>query len=263
MFRKIIQTILVVSLCTACSGKSRYAKNAERLEKDLADLRSIQAEQTSVIANLRSDLRAMSGRVQEVEHTQATQQDRARQDQARVGNSTINTTDSALASYGLTGNEISDSGLSNRARHIVPKMVPQDLLDIDELYASRIEDESAQGLAILEALKGIRSGDFGTSTRLLESVMSSNQATDLKPLAIFWLGVSYEGTSDADKALPMYLDLATNYPKHRRASAALLRQGELFESLGDTDSAKLTYQKLVSEYPGSSEAKRVTASGKL
>lgn len=208
---------------------AQLEQRVKRLESSLTDMRSFESEQTTEIANLRAELRRLTGKTEEIEFSQSqrlgTEFDSLKQD------------------------------LSSLKRRVPPPAnVPLIPLEEDENLATRYV---AQPFS--DALLRLREGNYSEALTLLQSI--GNSMPEIATNVLFWIGVSYEGLGEYKNALASYNDLVTGSPKHRRASLALLKQASLFEKIGDSKVADLTLQKLVNDYPNSPEAAQVKQKG--
>jgi len=71
---------------------------------------------------------------------------------------------------------------------------------------------------------------------------------------LYYMGESLYNQGEYDLAILDYQKVISNHSKDSHASSALLKQGMAFEKLTDNETAKIIYKKLLSDYPGSSEA---------
>ena len=102
----------------------------------------------------------------------------------------------------------------------------------------------------------IRLGNFRESLGYLNEAYDLSFNKTEAANIIFWKGIAYEGLGDNRKALTSYNNLINNHVGHYRLPLALLRQGSVFIRLGETQIARLTFEKLIAEYPQTGEAGR-------
>jgi tol-pal system protein YbgF len=74
------------------------------------------------------------------------------------------------------------------------------------------------------------------------------------PNAQYWLGQLLYKEKKRSEARAAFLVVADKYPKSNKRADSLLKIGIIDEYAGSIDSAKLFYQKTISEYPASSAA---------
>ncbi len=197
--------------CFAGGGSSRSS-----VDPSIQELRRLQADQTTVIASIRSDIRELVGRLDELEHSQT---------QIQVFKDDINKIESRLPP---------------------PEGVPLSELNADMRQAEKNGDRE-----FLSSLMMIRSAKFADALSSLESYIKSEGPS---ANSLYWLGIANESYGYLEKALGAYHESASTFPKHSLAPAALMRQSDVFIKLSDKDSAKLTLQKIIASYPKSTYA---------
>ena len=221
--------ILCLVLLLALSGcSSTLQSDVEKIQSDQRDLRSLQAQHTSEMSTLQSQLRELSGRVEQLEFSSGTK---------------INGDLNALR-----------QDLSYLKQRVPPPaIVPAMALDADEAYAAPLTFDGSASLA--EALSFIRSGSYREALTLLDQVLTLTAGRKEGGYALFWRGVSYEGLNDNRQAVASYGELTLGMEgEHPRKPLALLRQGSVFIRLGDANAARAAFSKLIADYPKSTEA---------
>lgn len=216
---------LVVALATGCSTQD-LKQDIRKLERSLSDLRSYQNEQTDTINSLDSQVKQLSGRLEELEFSQ---------------NKRIGTDLSALR----------DDLSSLKRRVPPPSIVPASDLEVDEVWGNSLPGETARLFA--DALQRLREGKFDDAIPMLQNVVEQLEGTDKAGGALYWQGVAYDGAMDDRGALRSYAEVVSRYPKSTRAPSSLLRQADVLLRLGDKKAAKLTLDKLTADYPRSPE----------
>lgn len=71
------------------------------------------------------------------------------------------------------------------------------------------------------------------------------------PNATYWIGECYYSVSDLDKALVAFQKVLDAWPRHPKASDALLKIGYSYTALKQQDKAKAAFEGLIRSYPGS------------
>ncbi|RMG43002.1 MAG: hypothetical protein D6719_04775 [Candidatus Dadabacteria bacterium] len=218
---------LLLSTQVSCAAGAG-SKKLQELQKDIDELRSIQAEHTADLVSIRSEIRKLTGRIEEFEYIQSK----------RVGS------DLSALRENVT-----------RLEKLVPPppIVPVIALESDQALLPKLAPELAEPLG--NALKEIRLGNFRGAIPLLQQALDlvDGRAESVYPL--FWLGLCYDGVGDLKQALTYYHRTVTEFPKHKRAALALLKEGSVFIRLGDSKAAKLSFQKIIRQYPKSNEAR--------
>ena len=220
--------LVALSLSSGCATVG-VSKDIDRLERSITDLRALQSEQTDAVSSLESQVRALSGRLEELEFAQNKR-------------------------FGSDLSALKEDVSSLRRRVPPPAVVPLPELEADEAWASNLSAESAQ--VFTDALNLLREAKFADALPLLKSVVENAAATPKAAVPLFWQGVAFDGLSDNRGALKAYSEVVARFPKSNRAPSALFRQSGVFVRLGDKKTATLSLRKLLDDYPKSPEAPR-------
>ncbi len=224
--RSLLVLFPITLSLASCSG-GRLQSDLKQLERNVQDIRGFQAEQTNKIAALEVQVRELNGRLEELEYKQnrriGTDLDTLRQDLSSI-----------------------------KSRIPPPSIVPAEILETDELRATSMPSEIASVLQ--PSLTNIREGKFDEAQNRLSEGLILSKATEWEADVLFWLGVANEGRNDSREALRSYVSVNGQFPKHRKAAPALLRQAAIFVKIGDSKTAKVTLKKLMADFPKSAEA---------
>jgi len=221
--RASVVTLPVLALVIIATGCATSTKQGVDGDAAYSDIRRIQADQTTLIATIRNEIREINGRLDVLQHD-------------------------------VSGNDTTNQQITDILKRIPPPQgVPANELEA----AERLADESRDQLFI-ESLASIRSGKFGAAAETIDRAISQNGK---KAIYLFWLGLANEFYGRLEKALGAYHECASSYSTDDLAPAALSRQAEAFIKLSDKGSAKLTFQKLITSYPKSTYAQN--AKGRL
>lgn len=202
------------SLVSCAPKAQRSPISPQNQSTAVDDVRRIQAEQTTVIASIRNDIRSLVGRLEEIEFQLQK-----------------------------------DDGKTPLARgkiEAAPEGIPSQELAEDEKYAASITNDEARLFTI--ALSKIRSAQFFEARQLLDRVLDSSAGAEWTVNVMFWIGVVNEKIGNLEKALGAYHECASTYQQHRLAPLALIRQASIFEKLNDMTSAKLALSKVTTKY---------------
>ncbi len=90
---------------------------------------------------------------------------------------------------------------------------------------------------------------------LLLRFLQQHPQHSLSVNASYWIGESYYGQKKYENAILQFQDVIDKHSDHPKAAAAQLKQGITFQTLGDNQSAKAIFSKLVDSFPLSAEAK--------
>ncbi|BFU90681.1 MAG: Tol-pal system protein YbgF [Nitrospira sp.] len=147
------------------------------------------------------------------------------------------------------------SEATGSATTIVP---PQESLKFEPTQASadppdRIRYERVLGQFRDGDLEGARQGFTG----FLDDYPNSN----LAPNARFWLGESYFGKKEFQRAIDAYDKVEIDYPGSEKIPAAILKKGYAYLALKDRKRASSAFKQVVTLYPKTTEAGK--ASDKL
>ncbi len=194
-----------------------------RLGKQLDELRSIQAEQTSSISELKNDVRELTGRLDEVQHS----------------------------SQGRT-KELERSIEKLGSLVPPPTGVPLDLFTQDEERISKINGGQAENYK--KALQLLRSGEFDQSRSVFQNFARENPGTAFTDNALFWGGICSMKLGQPDQAVVSFSEAYQKYPAEDMVSPSLYYMAEALFALGSGNDGVLTLQKLVDEHPTSEYA---------
>ncbi len=90
---------------------------------------------------------------------------------------------------------------------------------------------------------------------LLQRFLQQHPQHSLSVNASYWIGEAYYGEKEYENAILQFQDVIDKHSDHPKAAAAQLKQGITFQTLGDNQSAKAIFSKLVETFPLSAEAK--------
>lgn len=104
------------------------------------------------------------------------------------------------------------------------------------------------------ALDLIRNQDqFVEGRTQLETFIDRYPKHDLYVNALYWVGEALYGEKKYELAILQFQDVISQHKKHPKAPAAMLKQALAFNALADAQNARTTMQKLIEEYPDSSQ----------
>lgn len=107
----------------------------------------------------------------------------------------------------------------------------------------------------LQAVDTIRKQkQYANGRKQLESFLQKSPKHALAPNAAYWIGESYLGEKEYEKAILQFEEVIRTYGEHPKAAAAYLKQALTFEQLGDRKSARSILEKLTKSFPLSEEA---------
>ena len=104
------------------------------------------------------------------------------------------------------------------------------------------------------ALELIRNKDkFVEGRKMLKTFAGEYPKHDLYVNALYWIGESFYREKKYELAILQFQDVISKYSSHPKAAAAMLKQALAFNALGDSRNAGTTMQKLIEEYPDSTQ----------
>lgn len=223
---KLVAVVCFFVFCfSACVENKSVGLLRDDFKRDLRELRSVQAEHTATLSEVRSQMRQLNGQIEEL---QFKSQGRARE------------LESTIQKLG--------------SRVPPPPGVPQDLLEADQ---QRIESSQGEAANLFKnALGQLRAGEFETARDGFSSFAKSNPGTSFTDNALFWAGISSLKLGQNDKAILLFSEVFQTYPAEDMTPASLFYLAEVFQKSGSRDDAILTLEKLVDEHPSSRFAVR-------
>ncbi len=215
--------LALVSLVGCADSRVRELEETSR--SDFKDIRTRLAEHTAAIDQLKSDLRQISGKIEELQYT----------------------------SVGKTA-ELERTLRQVSSRVPPPAGIPEDLLNRDdEAIGARSGAAADQYRTGLGQLRG---GDFEGAARSFSDFYLTNPQTAFSDNALFWSGLAYERLGQYDRAISAFSDVFQKLPAEDMVPASLFYLGDCFEKMGKRQEASLTYQKLIAEHSRSPFAEK-------
>jgi len=105
-----------------------------------------------------------------------------------------------------------------------------------------------------DAYEIYQKGDYEGARRKFEAFLKQYPNTELSDNAQFWIGESYFGKKDYEKAILEYEKAIAKYPEGDKIPAALLKQALAFLELGDKTNGRNLLKKVIERYPQSEQA---------
>ncbi len=219
-----LASFLMINSCTTAIER--------RMDKELGDLRGLQADQTIRISEMDQQIRQLTGRLDEVQHLSQGKTQAIEKSLEQLGN-----------------------------RLPPPSGVPEDLFSNDEQKISKIEGPAAD--LFRRALQTLRSGDFKGAQSNFNAFASQNPGTAFTDNALFWSGLSSMKLGEYDQAVVSFSEVYQKYPAEDMVAPALYFMGESLFALGSGSDGVLTFQKLIDEHPDSEYANKAKSRIKI
>lgn len=117
-------------------------------------------------------------------------------------------------------------------------------------------DPEAERSAYLGAKDKLVGGDYAAAAVAFEDYLKKYPKGQFASFAHFWLGETYRGmpTPQPDKAMQHFTAVVDEFPDSGKASSAMYKLAVLQYEAGDITRAKVTLNKLVKQFPSSSDA---------
>ena len=112
-----------------------------------------------------------------------------------------------------------------------------------------------------KALGLFKAGKYQKAYDLFNSYAEKYPKSRLAVNSRFWAADCMFKQKEYALAILEYQNVIADHPRHDKAPAALLKQGMAFEALEDRDTARIVYNKIISDFPKSEQA--TTARSKL
>lgn len=107
-----------------------------------------------------------------------------------------------------------------------------------------------------QGLEKYRQKDYKEARHFFSGYIDKNPAGKMIADARLLLGDSLYNQNDFELAILEYQKIIVDFAHHPTAPAALLKQGMSFEKLADNSTAKIIYQRVLDEYPASTQAEQ-------
>ena len=105
-----------------------------------------------------------------------------------------------------------------------------------------------------DAYETYQKGDYEGARRKFEAFLKQYPNTELSDNAQFWIGETYYGKKDYEKAILEYEKAIAKYPEGDKVPAALLKQALAFLELGDKTNGRNLLKRVMERYPQSEQA---------
>ncbi|MFN8389370.1 MAG: tetratricopeptide repeat protein [Bdellovibrionota bacterium] len=209
----------MIILLSGCSDSNRVEKLEQQMKQTqsaISDMRGIQADQGSAINQIRAEVRTLSGKLEEIQHS----------------------------SQGKT-QELEQTISQLKSRVPPPAGVPEELLNQDEEKIGPLNGDAADSFK--KGLSQLRAGDFDGARQTLSAFVEANPGTAFTDNGLFWLGITYGKLGQYDRAVVSLSEVFQKYPAEDMVAPALYYLADAFLKLGSKNDAVLTLQKLVDE----------------
>ena len=227
------------------------------LDTRLDSVRSGQAEMGAEMDQVRSEMSALTGRVEDNEQLikRNLEKDLGKEDAMVAG----------LAALSQRVSEL-EVLVRKQQEHLGLKMpVPKENRG-GVSGPSGPEKSVSKSPVIIEAprseeldlydtsMASFKEGKYEDAMKGFEALIEKYPNSDRSDNAQFWIGECYMGLKQYEKAILAYQEVIKKYPKGNKVPSAMLRQAIAFLEINDKTSTRLLLNKIINKYPNSSEA---------
>ncbi len=118
----------------------------------------------------------------------------------------------------------------------------------------RVSPAQNATVAYEAALAQYYKGQYAKAQETFADFLRLHPGSSLAPNALYWQGECLYSLGKFDAAILAFKDVASKYPKHDKAAAALLKAGFAYAELKDKENARFYWQILLDDFPGSAPA---------
>lgn len=125
-----------------------------------------------------------------------------------------------------------------------------------EMLKAKKEEVTSPDSLYLKGLDSLKAGDVAAAREQFTRFLEQNPKHDLAANAHYWIGETHFSEKNYESAILSYQDVIKNYPGKEKVVAAMLKQAMAFNEIKDSKSAKFVLKKLIEGFPKSEEAKK-------
>lgn len=241
----VAATLVVAAPATA--QRVSLADRVARLEAQQAQQDTGQAmEMVNQIADLRAELQALRGLVEQLQHENEQLRQRAREQYLDL-DGRLNRLEGAAEGEGDAPAETAAPPTPAPSRPAPQAPAAPPALSERDAYEA--------------AFDALKNGQYAESARRFQRFTAEFPDSDYAPNAWYWLGESYYVTQNYEIALESFRSLLDRFPESAKAPDALLKLGYAQYELRRWDEAEATLRDVMDRYPDSSVAR--LAQGRL
>ena len=111
------------------------------------------------------------------------------------------------------------------------------------------------------AYAAFRNGTLDQSVEMFEYFLVKNPKSQLASSAVYWIGEARFAQGRFDEAVLQFDRVIKEFPGSKKELSALLKQVQAFEKMNDPRSARIIFQKILSDFPHTAQAR--IAGGRL
>jgi tol-pal system protein YbgF len=236
-------------------------KRSQALKSDLTVreeeeevLRHQSAGLRAKIEALNEDIRALNGRIEELEHLLNRQKQmeaegiKAEEERVEKLAKSTKTNDERIyriEQYLNFEPSAQKAPAPKTDEETVAKIIP----------AGEVKTELSEDEIYRMAKQAFDQGDSDGARKKFQELIEKFPKSERADNAQFWIGEIYYREKWYEKAILEYQKVIENYPNGNKVPASLLKQGLAFLNLGDKNNSRLILEELIKKHPKSNEAK--------
>ena len=236
-------------------------KRSQALKSDLTvreeeeqALRHQSAGLRAKIEALNEELRALNGRIEELEHL-LNRQKQMEAEGIKVEEERVE----KLAKSTKTNDEriyrIEQYLNFEPSAQKAPAKKPDEKTVAKIIPATQVNTGLSEDEIYRLAKQAFDQGDSDAARKKFQELIEKYPKSERADNAQFWIGEIYYREKWYEKAILEYQKVIENYPTGNKVPASLLKQGLAFLNLGDKNNSRLILEELIKKHPKSNEAK--------
>ena len=234
-------------------------KNSQMLKSDIRSREDEEQELRHQAATLRAkmdaldqEMRALTGRLEEIEHL-LNRQKESDADSVRTKEDEVDRLITASKSYDERLFRIEQYLNFEPSTQTPP--IEKPAAAIVPAPAAKIKQELPEEEIYRMAKQAFDQGDSDAAREKFQELIRQFPKSERADNAQFWIGEIYYREKWYEKSILEYQKVIENYPNGNKVPASLLKQGFAFLNLGDKSNSRLILEELIRKYPDSTEAK--------
>lgn len=154
--------------------------------------------------------------------------------------------------------EDADKRIIALEEQILKQQTAIDLLSkkMAEISSVKKEEITSPDSLYMKGLESLKAGDVASAREQFSRFLEMSPKNDLAANAHYWIGETHYSEKNYESAILSYQDVIKNYPGKEKVVAAMLKQAMAFNEIKDPKSAKFVLKKLIEGFPKSEEAKK-------
>jgi len=236
-------------------------KRSQALKSDLTvreeeeqALRHQSAGLGAKIEALNEEIRALNGRIEELEHL-LNRQKQMEAEGIKVEEERVE----KLAKSTKTNDEriyrIEQYLNFEPSAQKAPAKKPDEKTVAKIIPATQVNTGLSEDEIYRLAKQAFDQGDSDAARKKFQELIEKYPKSERADNAQFWIGEIYYREKWYEKAILEYQKVIENYPTGNKVPASLLKQGLAFLNLGDKNNSRLILEELIKKHPKSNEAK--------